>query len=58
MLFSVCKKCGTVVNENQIMYDLSIDEGNGNISHIDVCQKCYFSINANTDECKLLVENM
>jgi len=56
MILTLCKKCGKFLPEGETLYPVTIDEGNGLVSHMDVCQSCYCIIQ-NDNDSKLLLEN-
>lgn len=57
MLLTICNHCGKFLPEGDITYPVTIDEGNGLISHKNVCQLCYCTITENQDS-KLLLEQL
>ena len=56
MLLTLCKKCGKFLPEGENLFPVTVDEGHGLVSHMDVCQNCYCAIQ-NDNDAKLLLEN-
>jgi hypothetical protein len=54
MLIEPCQKCFGTVAENQMLYNISINEG-GLVRHMRVCYTCY-TVEKNKSQSNLLCE--
>lgn len=49
MLFVLCKKCGKLLPDTTILYEVLVDEGSGIVTPMKVCESCYETINNDSE---------